>query len=150
MILLQVKINLLQNPSSVFSLATLVFKKVIDVIPQIFGGTLSLPMSASLRLVPSFLLLVKSPIILVSHNPSLQKSLLCPLYQPLFLYRNLSLSQHPPFAPINEGHVHRLLLKTHLLLHRTLIFRILHWNCPLPYGKVTGHLGILILFMLAI
>ncbi|MCI24523.1 hypothetical protein A2U01_0045707, partial [Trifolium medium] len=54
-------------------MATLVFKKVIDVIPQIFGGTLSLPMSASLRPVPSFLQLLKSPIILVCHSPSLQR-----------------------------------------------------------------------------
>lgn len=69
MILLQIKINQLQNLSSVYS-----NRKAIDVIPQIFGSTLSLPMSTSSRLVLFFILLLKSPITLVNHNPSLRRS----------------------------------------------------------------------------
>jgi hypothetical protein len=54
MISLQVKINLPQNLSSVFSFATLVYKKAIGVIAQIFDGTLSLPMSACFETRPFF------------------------------------------------------------------------------------------------
>lgn len=116
MTLLQVKINLLQNPSSVFSLATLVCRKVTDAIPQIFGDTLSLLMSASLRLVLSFLLLQQSPMILIRHNLSLQRSLPLPLYQPLSLSPHLPLTPHLSYMSTNGGHIHHLFLKTHLLL----------------------------------
>lgn len=74
MSLLQIKINLLQNPLCVFSLATFICNKDIDVIPHIICDTLSLPILASLRLVLCFLSLKKIPIIIVTHSSYLYRS----------------------------------------------------------------------------
>lgn len=113
-ILLLGKINLLPSPSSVFSSATLIYRKVIDATPLIFVGTSSLQMLAFLDSSFCSFYPYKVPWFWwVAASSSVNSNI--SLHPPLFLFTSMFLFL--PSAHFKCGHVHKspFSLRTHPL-----------------------------------
>lgn len=118
-ILLQGKINLLQNSSCLFLGYSRMQKGYQRYSPNL-QSTLSLAMLIYLRFTPSFLLLEKSPIILISHNLSLQRSVIFQLHSHILIPcpSHLSTEAASTASALSDSHTLHLIPELPIAIHK--------------------------------